>query len=490
MSTGFASTDPDAARYAPGSFEAVDRAIEAGASAAFSFLERLVAAPSTIGREAQAQEIVAAELTRLGFGVSQVPIPLPTAARSPGGVAQLSYDGRYDLLGRLNPGAGPSLLLNGHVDVVPAQAALWSADPFRPVIADGWMSGRGAGDMKGGFAMALLAVGALRTAMPGALTGELSFLSVIEEECTGNGTLAACEAGVLGDTVVLVEPTGLDLLLGGVGVLWVEIVIDGVSAHAESADRAVNPVRYLPAMLAALAALEDEFRACAADPAFTEVASPYNVNVGTLQAGDWPSSVPGQARLGVRVGYPRDRTPEEALERVSDAVLAAAAQDPWLAAHPPQVLPAGYRAEGYLLSSDHPLVTAMSDAHGWAHGASPRRHVLGSTTDARYYVNQFGRPALAYGPRARNIHGADEAVELASIVAGARTLARFMARYFAAGGLPGEPDVIRHTEGQAAGTPDAGTPDAGTPAAGMPAAGTPGSPVAGSPAGGVTGAGE
>jgi acetylornithine deacetylase len=104
---------------------------------------------------------------------------------------------------------------------------------------------------------------------------------------------------------------------------------------------------------------------------------------------------------------------------------------------------AGYRAEGYLLSGEHPLVTAMSDAHGWAHGTSPGQYVTGSTTDARYYLNQFSRPALAYGPRARNIHGADEAVELASIVAGARTLARFIARYFAAGGLPGEPEVIR-----------------------------------------------
>jgi acetylornithine deacetylase len=449
VATGFASADSASARYAPGSFETVDHAIEAGASAAFGFLEKLVAAPSVVGHEAQAQEIVAAELARLGFGVGQVPIPPETAARAPGGVAQLSYDGRYDVLGRINPGAGPSLLLNGHVDVVPAQASLWSADPFAPATAGGWMTGRGAGDMKGGFAMALLAVGALRTAMPGALTGELSFLSVIEEECTGNGTLAACQAGVLGDAVVVVEPTGLDLLLGGVGVLWAEIIIDGVSAHAESADRAVNPVRYLPAILAALGGLQDELQAGAADPAFSDVASPYNVNIGTVRAGDWASCVPGQARLGVRVGYPRDRTPEETLERVRDAVRAAAAQDSWLAQHPPRVREAGYRAEGHLLSSDHPLATAMSDAHGWAHGVSPRRYVVGSTTDARYYLNQCGRPALAYGPRARNIHGADEAVELASIVGGARTLARFIARYFAAGGLPGEPDVIRSAAAQA-----------------------------------------
>ena len=94
--------------------------------------------------------------------------------------------------------------------------------------------------------MGLLAVAALREVRPDALAGELAFLSVIEEECTGNGTLAAARAGVLGDAVVVLEPTDLSLLLGGVGMLWIEIEITGVPAHAESADRAVNPVRLRP----------------------------------------------------------------------------------------------------------------------------------------------------------------------------------------------------------------------------------------------------
>jgi acetylornithine deacetylase len=101
------------------------------------------------------------------------------------------------------------------------------------------------------------------------------------------------------------------------------------------------------------------------------------------------------------------------------------------------VRPAGFRAEGYLIDQDHPLVDALSAAHQWVHGVPPRRVVMGSTTDARYYLNQFGVPAVAYGPRSRNIHGTDEAVELASIVSGARVLARFIARFFAASAVEG-----------------------------------------------------
>src|SRR5216684_4291246 len=129
-------------RSEPARWAAVDSAVEAEAAAAFAFLERLVAAPSTVGAERGAQEIVTAELARLGFEVSEFEVPAQTAAAPPGGVGQRSYRGRPNVLGQLNQGRSPSLLLNGHVDVVPADAALWSSGPF--AASDGWLTGRGA----------------------------------------------------------------------------------------------------------------------------------------------------------------------------------------------------------------------------------------------------------------------------------------------------------------------------------------------------------
>ncbi len=161
-----ALTDPASPVWA-----AVDAAIGDGTEAAFAFLERLVASPSIVGQELPAQQIVAAEFGRLGFEITELPVPAETADAAPGGVAQASYAGRPDVLGRINPGGSPSLLLNGHVDVVPAESGRWAGDPFAPARADGWLTGRGAGDMKGGFAMGLLAVAALRQAAPEALEG-------------------------------------------------------------------------------------------------------------------------------------------------------------------------------------------------------------------------------------------------------------------------------------------------------------------------------
>ncbi len=418
----------------PAVASALDRAIDDRAEEAFGFLERLVAAPSTVGAEMTAQRVVRDELDRLGFETSVQPIPEDIGADPVAGVPQQTYAGRGNVIGHLAAGTGPSLLLNGHIDVVPAEAPLWSAPPFQPVRRDGWLAGRGAGDMNGGFALGSLALGALQAAVPGWLRGRLSFASVIEEECTGNGTLAAARAGVLADAAVLLEPTDLGLLLGGVGILWAEVIVRGLPAHAESVHRAVNPVDSAWRVIDAVRSLEKEM-ARQLDGPFARADGACAVNVGTFHAGGWPSSVPGQAVLGVRVGFPPGWTPDEALKRVADAVAAAAAADPWLAEHPPQVRAAGFRAEGYLLDGAHPLAAALSRAHESAHGEPPRQFVLGSTTDARIYLNQYSLPALAYGPRTRNIHGTDEAVELDSIVAGARTLARFLAGYYAAGGL-------------------------------------------------------
>jgi len=345
------------------------------------------------------------------------------------GVPQSTYEGRADLIGRIGGDQGPSLLVNGHIDIVPASRAdLWTSLPFEPRRDADRLYGRGSGDMKGGFAMATLAIDALLAVEPEAIAGQLTFLSVIEEECTGNGTLAAARAGVLADAVILPEPTDLDLLVAGVGILWLDVVLDGKSAHAESADRAANPVDLALKVVDALRGMEREMNA-EIEPAMHHVDHPYNINIGGIEAGDWHSSVPAQATLRLRIGHPTRWSTDEAMSTVRGAIDAI--DDPWLRDHPPTLRQAGFRAKGYALPADHPLAKRMSDAHQAAHGEPPTAVAMGSTTDARLYINDFDVPALCYGPVAHDIHGIDESVELSSIVAGARTLARFIADWFA-----------------------------------------------------------
>jgi acetylornithine deacetylase len=409
----------------------LDEAIVRGAERSFAFLERLVAAPSTVGQEGPAQDLVAEELARLGFDVRSIPIPASIGDDPLAGVPQGPYDDRSDVLGTFGDGDGPSLLLNGHIDVGPAdEPELWTSPPFAPRIEDGWLYGRGSGDMKGGFAMAALALEAILTLAPDIVRGSLSFLSVIEEECTGNGTLAAARAGVLADAVLLPEPTDLQLLVAGIGIVWLDVTVEGRSAHAQSADTAVNAIDPAVAVMGALHDLERDMNEHVDEPALNGARHPYNVNVGTLRAGDWGSSVPALARMTVRVGHPTAWSADEAEQRVRAAIDAASARDPWLREHPPAIRPSGFRAEGYALDPGHALARRVSAAHAEAHGAPAEAVGAPSTTDARLYLNHFDTPALCYGPRVQRIHGIDECVELDSIVDGARTLARFITGWF------------------------------------------------------------
>jgi acetylornithine deacetylase len=415
----------------------LDDAVDELAPAALEVLRRLVAEPSTVGQEQGAAEVLADELAELGFAIERLPIPDDIGRDPLAGVPRRSYTGRYDVVGRRGDGAGRSLLINGHLDVVPAEeTGPWATPPFTPTIVDGWLHGRGAADMKGGFAAGLLAVRALDRVEPGWLRdGRLSWVGAIEEEYTGNGTLAAARAGVLADAAILLEPTELDVLLAGIGIIWVEIELAGRAAHVEAAGGAVNPILSAQPVIAALQAFEAEMGAAHRadpDPVFAAIEHPYYVSVGTIAAGDWISSVPPVARLGVRVGHPRAWTSEEAFDRVRTAVLAAASADPWLAEHPPVLRMNGFRAEGYAQDPDTPIVHAIAAAHRDVHGTDPAFVSLGSTTDARLYVNRFGVPAAAYGPRTRNMHGTDEAVEIASIAECARVVARLLRDWFAA----------------------------------------------------------
>lgn len=397
-------------------------AIDARTEDAFAFLERLVSAPSTVGEESPAQSLVAEELTRLGLEISRVGIPDSIASDPIAGVPQTSYEGRTNILGTTSS-EDLELMINGHVDVVPADSRGWTTSPWSPRREDGWLFGRGAGDMKGGLAMATLALDALRAALPTALERPLGVLSVIEEECTGNGTLSALRQGVSAEAVILTEPTDLDLLIGGTGIVWVDITIQGAGGHAEVADRVEHP---LDVGLRLVTALEDLGRQVAReyrDEAFDKIREPYNVNVGLVRAGDWRSSVASVVTLGVRFGHPRAWSSEEAVEAIAAAVAKAIPENEVDVS----LSTTGFRAQGYLLDTASPLVGAIQAAHHATHGATPTTHVGGSTTDARFYLNQAGVPALCYGPVARNIHGVNESVNLASIVDGATTLAHLIA---------------------------------------------------------------
>ncbi len=408
----------------------LDAAVDALRAEREAFLAELVRFPSTLGHEREVQARMADAFAEAGFEVDAFTsdwTDLP-------GAAPVDWDprDRPTVLGRhrVAEPLGRSLILNGHVDVVPAgPEELWSSPPFEPVVRDGWMVGRGAGDMKSGIAAYLYAVHAVRRAgfEP---ASELTVQSVIEEECTGNGALAAALHGPRADGAVIPEPFDRTVLLQQVGVAWAKATVHGRPTHVLEATAGADAIRLAWELVAELRRFEEEQnRPEALPPGYAEQEHPIHLNVGRIEGGEWPSSVPAACTLRLRIGVPPGDTVADVQRRVEERVAAFAAAHPVLATRPPRLEWIGFHAEPYGVAPDAPLVRELAAVHRELTGADPAELHTTATTDARIVAGAGGTPATCYGPRARAIHGVDEAVELDSVHEVTRVLARFVARW-------------------------------------------------------------
>lgn len=396
------------------------------------FACRLVACPSTLGNEAAVLEAMEAELGKLSLEPARIPIDPGALADHPGfAPVPWDYHGRYNLAATREAGGegGRSVLFNGHLDVVsPEPLKLWQRDPFDPLVRDGWLYGRGAGDMKSGVAAMTYAVHAVKVAGFG-LRAPVTVEAVIEEECSGNGAFACMNAGYDAQAVLIPEPFGPTILTHQVGVLWFKVLVGGVPTHVQSAPAGTNAIEKSYLIIAALRELEAELNASDVPPAYRDLVHPLNLNIGILKGGDWPSTVPASAELHARLSY-FPGVPYDAIrQKIVDTVERAAKQDPWLAENPPAVEFYGFRSEGHGLRRDLPALVALNDCHRDLTGADAEEYIATCTTDLRAF-HFFGKgTATCYGPVAVHIHGANERVDLESVIHVAKTYALFLGRW-------------------------------------------------------------
>jgi acetylornithine deacetylase len=345
-------------------------AVDEGFDAQLALTADLVRFASTRGAEKEAQAFMAREMGKRGLEVDHFRIDLDRIRTLPGfSPVHVSYDEAYNVVGtkRASNRRGRSLILNGHIDVVPTGPLdMWTTPPFEPRVAEGWMFGRGAGDMKAGLAACLAALDAVRLAgfEPAA---DVIVQSVVEEECTGNGALACLERGYRADAVLIPEPMNDKLLKAQVGVIQVKA--RGVPVHVAEAGQGVNAIESAYRLMTALHELEDAWNARRADyPSHADLSHPINLNVGRIEGGGWASSVPAWCTIDVRVAIFPGQPIMEAKREIEQAILAASRRDPFLHNNPPEIVYNGFEAEGYVLENaeapatrSRPLTGASSD---------------------------------------------------------------------------------------------------------------------------------
>ena len=317
----------------------------------------------------------------------------------------------------------PNIAFAGHTDVVPTgDASKWRFDPFSGEIADGFVWGRGACDMKGGLACSIAA--ALRFAARGAFEGSISFLITGDEEGPAvNGTVKLLEwakaRGERFDHCILGEPTsrvalGDTMKNGRRGSLTGRLTLIGKQGHVAYPQLADNPLRALAPVVAALYAPPLDAGTADFDPSNLEV---VNVDVGNSAV----NVIPGEARLVFNVRFNDLWTPRTLAAEIEKRV-AGAMGDKRFALHFEPTNAVAF------LTPRGSFTELLADAVEAIVGRRPALATNGGTSDARFIKDYC--PVVDLGLVGATMHAVDERVSIADVEALTRIYERALELYF------------------------------------------------------------
>lgn len=388
-------------------------------------LQELVRIPSVVGNEARAQEYMKKLYQDLGLTVEMVEPDMEAVRKHHAFIdTKVPYEGRPNVIGTLaGEQDAPSIVINGHIDVVSVEPRdLWTRDPWSGDVEDGRLHGRGSADMKSGL---LANYFALKAALKAGLRpkGMVRLMSVIDEEAGGaGGTLACLLAGYKADALLITEPHGMNVTVANAGVNHFRVHLKGRSAHGGTSHLGVNAIGKALPIYKALADLDEQRGRDVKYELFEKGSGrSCHVTVGTMHAGDWPSTVPGDAVMECRISFVPGETREEIRAMVEKLVADTAAQDPWLREHPPTVEWFAWQTSPWQQDPEHPFVKALMSAAVDVAGRPVDFIGRASGLDSRF-APDFGMVAACTGPKGGNIHGIDEYVELDSVVETAKVV--------------------------------------------------------------------
>ncbi len=347
--------------------------------------------------------------------------------------------GRPNIVASIGQGR-PNLVLSGHMDEFPAGEG-WTFPPFSGTVRNGKILGRGAGDMKAGLAVSLLAAALIketRVKLKGSLT-----LALVSDEETGGvwGTqwLLKNVRAVRGDACLIGESSGAWAIgVGEKGVLWLRISASGVSGHAaygqgESAIEKVfavvdsisklhgkraRPRREISALIRRQRPVVEKRWG----PGTGTMADTITVNVGSMRGGGQVNLIPQscEAELDIRVppGMTTAAVEREVRLRVEQLRLTTVRVEV-LNRCDPYVTPVHEKLIRYL------RVNSQSVS---------RREALSVVrlgyTDGRFF-RRAGIPTAIYGPRVYNMGGPDESVDEKELLRIARVHVAVIVDYLA-----------------------------------------------------------
>ena len=242
----------------------ITSSVHANFPAQLSYTQKLIRFGGQRGEETAVQDFIYQQYAERGYSPAKFDMDESALSKHEGaGKFSETHSRAPIVVGTHKPKSqaegGRSLILNGHIDVVPlGPVDMWAADPYSAKIEGDKLFGRGSGDMRSGHAANLFALDALRKAglQP---ASEVILQSVVEEESTGNGTLMTHLKGCKADAVLIPEPMQEQLVRANVGVLWFQIEVRGRPVHVRAMGTGVNAIDACWRVVGSLRELEEEW---------------------------------------------------------------------------------------------------------------------------------------------------------------------------------------------------------------------------------------
>lgn len=407
--------------------EAVERWLVDHREEQISFLQELVRIPSVTGDEGPIQAFLSDYLERMGLEVDCFVPSLDELRTHPAFVEPAqAYEGRPNVVASSKgTGGGRSLLFNGHIDVIP-EGALdnWKHAPWSADIEDGKMYGRGTSDMKSGAAAMTMALRAIQESGV-RLKGDVILEYVMDEELTGNGTLACVTKGYKADAGICCETSSMCVQPGSIGRIWFTINIKGKAAGIQRRYEGVSGIELGYLVSGAVAEFEKRRVAKVSHPLYPDILGAIPCMVGQFESGSYNSAFPDSCVLkGSMATVPGEDSDAVKAEFVRFVTETAAKRHLWFKEHPPEIVFTGYFAEPSEIPADSPIVRSLCGCFEAVMGEKPVISGREGAADIRH-LNKYGdTPTVIFGPgRTEQMHANNEWVGVEDYLDAVRVLA-------------------------------------------------------------------
>ncbi|KAI1764942.1 acetylornithine deacetylase [Hypoxylon sp. FL1150] len=298
-------------------------------------------------------------------------------------------------------GGGASLMLNGHIDT--ATLLGYDGDALSGEIRDGKLYGRGAADMKGGVAAALVA---LANAKEMKLRGDVVFAGVADEEAVSIGTQQVLEAGWKTDAAIVSEPTDLGIVYAHKGFVWLQVNIHGLAAHGSRPDLGVDAISHAGYFLVELDKYARRLKTSGRD----SNVGPPSVHASVIKGGEEASSYPALCTIVLERRTVPGETSETVRQEV-EALLKKVSDDI------PDFrydLSVTFRRSAFSVPLTDPFVSLAGGVIGKTLEREPSFRGESFWTDCAL-LKDAGITTFLWGPQGQGLHAKEEFVEVESV---------------------------------------------------------------------------